>query len=165
MTQRLIAMLTGIAAISLVSGSTFAIDPQTNAGAICRQTSGGILGFFGGTVFNGSTTSTLNLICPLLGDEAAGGAVFGGRVLMYDRNASAAVSCTIFTETPLSNGTGTVAQNFVTVTTTNADNSVDPFNKTVGSIADGEHMYATCSVPPSVAGNASDIAQIFINEE
>lgn len=165
MIQRILAVLSVGATFALVSGNSFAIDPQTNVGANCRQTSGGSYGLFGGTVFNNSTTSTLNLICPLLVDEEAGGAVFGGNVQMYDRNPNDKVSCTIFTETAATNGTGTLFQNFTTVSTTNADNSVNPFNKPVGSIPDGDHMFATCSVPPNSGGNVSHISQIFINEE
>ena len=151
--------------VSTASGTTpvsaIAADTKRYPGSTCRQTSGGSLGYFAGTIFNGSSTSELNVICPLLLDT---GSIASGRVTLYDRNNAVANSCTIFSSTPNYNGTGTVFEDFETVGTTTGESSTDPFDETFGAIGAGDYYYATCSIARTSSGNASDLATISITE-
>lgn len=159
MTKRLIIALTAVA-VSLAAGSAVAIDAKRYPGVTCRHMSG-TMGVFGGTIYNSSSTSELEVICPLVLDT---GTIASGRVTFYDRNSSVGNSCTIFSETPRSDGTGGVDQDFEVVSTTAGETSANPLDKSFGAIGAGDYYYAYCSIARTSGGNASDIAAISISE-
>lgn len=154
--KRLIAKLSVIAGLSLVSMNALAIDGKNYAGAECRQVSGGSLGFFGGTEYNASSTSELNLICPFVKDSTS---VTSGTVTVYDRNPSIDVTCSIITE--FNNSSGTF-YNFANVASSGFGSA--PQVLSFGALPGNEYYYATCSLPRSSSGNVSHIASFVVNE-
>jgi len=153
---RLIGSLATLASLVLMSASALAVDGKSYPGATCRQTSGGSLGFFGGTVNNLSTTSTLNLICPFVKDSSS---ITNGTVTVYDRHPTADVSCQIITE--FNNSSGNFF-NFATVTSSGFGSA--PQVLSFGALPGNQYYYATCSVPPVSSGNVSHVASFDITE-
>ncbi len=145
----------------LIGSSALASDGKVYAGITCRQVgTAGTYSVFGGQVFNDSTASSLSLICPLTHDQTH---IDSGFITMYDRNSTAAVSCTVWEETPAAGGV--VTQFTSTVQTTNADSSLNPFFKHFTfPTSTGSYTYVTCSVPVKTVTGASDIGELNIVE-
>jgi hypothetical protein len=145
----------------LIGSSALAADGKVYAGIACRQVgTAGTYSVFGGQVYNDSTTSALSLICPLTHDQTH---IDSGHIVMYDRNSTAAVSCTVWEETAAAGGV--LTQFSATVQTTNADSSLNPFVKPFSFPAStGNYTYVTCSVPVKTVTGASDIGELNIIE-
>jgi len=154
--KQLITKLTMIAGLALMATNASAIDGKNYAGIVCRQTSGGAVGFFGGTVSNASTASELNLLCPFVKDSTS---VTSGTVTVYDRNPSIDVSCSIITE--FNNASGNFF-NFASVTSSGFGSAPQVLG--FGAIPGNEYYYASCSVPRISAGNFSHVASFVVNE-
>ena len=154
--KKTITRLAIFAGLGLVTSTSFAVDDKRYPGADCRQISGGIYNFFGGTVFNSSTTSALGLMCPFVKDSAG---VTSGSVTVYDRHPSQDISCTIFSE--LNNASGNF---FTSAAVTSSGFGSAPQVLGFGALPNNEYYYATCTLPPSSAGNVSHLASFVVNE-
>jgi hypothetical protein len=152
---RTIGTLAALASLALISTNALA-DGKSYPGVQCRQTSGGVLGFFGGTVNNLSSTTELNVICPFVKDSSS---ITNGTVTVYDRHPNLNVSCNIVTEFNNVNGN---FFNFASVTSAGFGSA--PQVLAFGAIPGNQYYYATCSVPRSSNGNVSHVASFDIVE-
>lgn len=154
--SRLLGALAVIAGLASMSVNARAADDKSYPGATCRQTSGGSLSFFGGTVDNASTTSTLNVICPFVKDSTS---ITSGSVTVYDRHPSADVTCQMITE--FNNSSGTFF-NFANVSSSGFGSA--PQVLSFGALPGNQYYYATCAIPPISSGNVSHVASFTIVE-
>lgn len=144
-----VLVLTGV----LLAGDGQAADRYP--GSICRQISGGTLGFFAGTVTNLSSTSELNVMCPL---PRTGQAISSAEIVVFDRHTTLDVSCTIFNETGLvTSGIGSQS-----LTQTSSGSATEARRLTYGAISGSQYTYATCSIPRVQNGNVSHLVNIVI---
>ena len=71
----------------------------TYPGSVWHAVSGGSYGIFAGSVYNGSSTGDINVICPLRQHSLG----VGSTIKVYDRGATH-VTCTICVDTVTSSG-------------------------------------------------------------
>ena len=148
---RSMTTLAALALTVLASSDGLAAFKQF-AGAQCVRISGGSFAYYGGTIQNLSSSSTLNVMCPLIRDSAG---LDGTQIYVYDRHPSQAVSCNVVAEAYSSGG---LYSEFNTLASTGTGFQVME-NWTDLSI--GTAFYATCQVPPSSSGNVSHVATII----
>lgn len=153
------------ATLVLTAARGDAVEFRNQVGGLgCRQTSAtGSYGLFGGTVYNGSTTGSLSLLCPIPMANTTNNTTQNNNstMMVMDRNSSASVSCTLTGELLASGG---LFQFFSTASTTAADNQADPFLKAFPGAVTGWYFYATCTLPPATASGVSHIGLFDIRK-
>lgn len=142
-------------------------DGKTIPGVACQRVSGGTYATFSGTVYNSSTTSELNLICPLVKTKTLSPGpdwyLYQAQAEVSDRNTTYNVTCkrtsqyisgsTIYTDVEQASTSGT---------------SPNPqFLSSFGSDSVYYYDYVECSLPRAQNGNFSHlngIAYLSIGE-
>jgi hypothetical protein len=150
-----ILMLAGI--VGLGATDAAAIDSYRAAGATCYKVGGnGSLGVASGMVFNFSTTSTVDVACPLLRDAAS---IANGNVQVFDRHATMDVSCTIVS----SSMTGATDSRSVSTSGSQAGVYTLPFTG-IPAVNTDSFYWAVCTIPPAHNSQFSHIARFLVNE-
>jgi len=145
--------------------TTAVADDKANAAGLCYQISGGTFSRFGGTIQNTSTSSELNVQCPVVRDNPGGAFVFNSIAFdVFDRHSSLNVSCSMCNEVAVSNGLttncGSPAQS--SGDSLGVQKVFVPSNPT--NLGGEQYSYASCSVPRQESGVNSHVARIWYNE-
>lgn len=134
--------------------------PTAYPGVTCHNNGGGSYVTWYGTVYNGSGSGELNVICPAIKQHTN---VASATLQLYDRNSTVNVSCTLVNEYVTSSG----AYNWSNTQTSSGYGSAY-MNLTfsgLGSSGGGtDHYYFNCTVPRAENGNVSHIVGYTINE-
>lgn len=163
-------LFTSTLCIAMHPSLTRADDRKNYAGFMCiRETgSGGTPAFWAGGIVNDSSTSWLNLRCPVIKDVVSQG-VKSGQVRMMDRHFTLDISCTLVSARL--NGPGGHSYAF-SPTITSGPGGDPNVNLRVGSFTNGlsgvtstdSHYELSCSIPPTQNGLASMISSYSITE-
>jgi hypothetical protein len=156
-----IRQLLGPAALFLgfLSMETDAAAGNVFVGGIqCTQTSGGTLAYYEGTIYNSSTSSTLNVQCPIT--STTGMRVDFGAIKVFDRSTTAAVTCTVI-EVAISGATVTTYTQQQSTPSGFYGSDVQTLSYSTMTSGGFDYFYVTCSVPPVDAG-VSHVGGIYL---
>jgi hypothetical protein len=136
------SILLGIALV----GATASAAVRSFPGATCFRTSGGTFSAIGGGVQNTSTTSELNVKCPVDRDRA-GNPIVTFFYQAFDRNSTRNINCTLCNDVILQGSV--ITSNCSSASTTGSSANVQAIGFGVpSSVAiNFEHTYMTCSIP------------------
>lgn len=158
LTTRLLSMPFVLSAAFFSVTADAAVVVTNYPGAVCVAVSGGAYMLFGGTVMNASSTSELNVMCPLVNDSSHG-SLAGATIWVFDRNSTRDVSCTLFSETV----SGSTVSSFSnTQTSSGFGSSVQTLS--FPALGAGQHYFVTCSIPRTDGGNVSHVGNILIGQ-
>lgn len=148
--HQLVSVLAAGAVALLASADGIAAFTEY-AGAQCVRVSGGIYNYQGGTVYNSSSLSTLNVICPLTRETSG---LDGAQIYVYDRHPTQSVSCNVVSENYSEAG---ISATFNSMASTGTGfKLLENFTNLTFST-----VYATCSIPPSSGGAVSHVATLI----
>jgi hypothetical protein len=151
-----------VGTVIAASDASAASDSKYYPGATCRPVSGsgGTVNNWFGTMHNSSTSTALDVICPLIHDAQS---ISNVEVRLFHRNANTPFSCTLFSE--WANGS-TVTHYSETLTLNTGDLPYHSllFNQTANSFPSGDYYYLTCSIPKVGSAGQSAIIDIKVIE-
>jgi hypothetical protein len=168
MKYRSAIMLASLVACSLgvISNAAAAINNKTYPGLGCVPDPGtsGTPALFMSSIFNDSTTDTLNVHCPFVRDDNN---INSGLLKAFDRNPAAVngdVSCTIVFG---GWGTDTASSAFLSTSAVTSGSATGLQTIQFGAIqvpTFGGSYYAACTIPPKTASGASHITFFTVGE-
>ncbi len=155
---RRIGSFAALFAVALLATDAHATEvAQTVPGIACYRTGGGVRGELAGTVSNTSSTSELNVSCPIQrdGDLAL---IAGSNFLVFDRHPNIAVTCALASSFAQGAQLFSVAESKSTAAGFFSSNvtSITGF----GTLAGGDFYHAACTVPRTFNGSASHVVRI-----
>lgn len=155
-----------VGAVALLSTSAMADDKVFGAGA-CYQTSGaGVLAKdTHGSVYNSSTSSAVDIDCPIVRDNPAA-TISASQISfdVFDRSSGADVSCWFINELATSSGLFAVESDGAS--SSSSGNGVQNIVVTTSSSSLGatQFSHVRCWVPAWTGTNPSHVVRIWVNE-
>ena len=154
------SFLTAAAGLGLLFTSQSAqssTDGKAVPGSDCVRMSGGSISFYMGSIANGSSSSELQLHCPLVKDRDL---INNASIRVFDRSDAFDVSCTLFSEWVSG----------ATIFFTSEAHSTSGHSDAVKTLSYADQVtsndyFAECSVPRVDANfGVSHIAHLYVNE-
>lgn len=154
-----IGALALLSTIGFVAADAHAVVvTKTLPGITCHAVSGGVLSEFGGTVSNASSTSDLNVSCPLGRDGNLGSASLsaGSTIQVFDRHPTLDSTCTLVNEFASGSSVFQIAN---TQSTPAGFFSSSVATLTYPALSGGDYYHAQCTVPRTSSGNFSHLVR------
>lgn len=145
-------------------GATASAAVRSFPGAECYRTSGGTLSVIGGGVQNTSTTSELNVMCPVNRDRA-GNPMVTFFYQAFDRHSNLNINCTVCNDVILSGSTITSNCSSASTSGSSANVQAVGFGVPASLPINFEHTYMRCSIPRSQTAGVFSRLLVYRLEE